>query len=351
MTRKHMKTYITVLNVISAFSVVALHANGCFWQFSRSSYWFTANIIECVFYFAVPVFFMITGVTLFDFMKRQDLGTFFRHRFHKVVVPFLFWSIVAVLFQVFYMKKFALSAMSPVFIANGIFKSTFCSVYWFFWPLFSVYLSIPLFAAVGNGKKEFVLKYLAASGLIINFFFPFVLAVFKLPVKIPVSVTVTSGFLLYAILGWLIDHCEISPSRKKIVYLLGFVGLIMHGGGTYLLSMEAGKIIKIYKGYNNVPCLLYSVAVFIFIKEYISKFDILNPLHNKILKICNVLKNYTFPIYLLHWFLIRILVKELHIDIKSMVWRIGGIFLLCFLSIAITWLVRKIPLFGKRILP
>lgn len=104
-------------------------------------------------------FFMITGVTLFDFMKRQDLGTFFRHRFHKVVVPFLFWSIVAVLFQVFYMKRFALSAMSPVFIAKGIFKSTFCSVYWFFWPLFSVYLSIPLFAAVGNGKKEFVLKY------------------------------------------------------------------------------------------------------------------------------------------------------------------------------------------------
>ena len=73
-----MKTYITVLNVFSAIAVVALHVNGCFWQFSRSSYWFTANIIESVFCFAVPVFFMITGVTLFDYTKRQDTEIFFR---------------------------------------------------------------------------------------------------------------------------------------------------------------------------------------------------------------------------------------------------------------------------------
>lgn len=56
--------YLTLLNVLSAFSVVFLHTNGCFLHFSTERYWFTANIIESIFYFAVPVFFMISGATL-----------------------------------------------------------------------------------------------------------------------------------------------------------------------------------------------------------------------------------------------------------------------------------------------
>ncbi len=346
-----MKEYVTVLNVISAFAVVALHANGCFWQFSRQNYWFSANIIECLFYFAVPVFFMLSGVTLFDYTRRQNTRTFFLHRFHKTVVPFVFWSIFALFFQVFYMKKIAFSSLTPVFIVNGILKSTFCSVYWFFIPLFSLYLSIPLFASIDEQKKKTVLAYLAVAGIIVNLLCPFVLTVFKIPIKIPVFVSVAGGFLLYAILGWLIDQCEISSSTRKAVYAFAVLGLLVHIVGTYVLSMEAGKIVKTFKGYNNLPCLLYSVGVFIFVKEWVNQSDVFNPIKNKIIGFCNRIKNYTFSIYLLHWFLIRILVKELHIDDKLLNWRIGGIFLLVFLSIAATWLIRKIPVVGKKILP
>ena len=346
-----MKEYVTVLNVISAFAVVALHANGCFWQFSRQNYWFSANIIECLFYFAVPVFFMLTGITLFDYTKRQNTRTFFLHRFHKTVVPFVFWSIFALFIQVFYIKKIALSSITPVFIVNGIFKSSFCSVYWFFMPLFSLYLSIPLFASIDEQKKKTVLTYLAIAGVIVNILCPFVLTVLKIPVKIPVSVSVAGGFLLYAILGWLIDQCEIGSSARKVVYGFAVLGLLAHMGGTYVLSMEAGKIIKTFKGYNNLPCLLYSVGVFIFVKEWIDRSVVSNSIKNRFLGFCSKIRNYTFSIYLLHWFLIRFLVKILNIDIKMMSWRIGGIFLLVILSIAATWLIRKIPVIGKRVLP
>lgn len=69
--------YISLLSVISAFAVVSLHTNGCFWEFSTKRYWFTANILECLWYFAVPVFFMISGSTLIDFRKRYNLRTYF----------------------------------------------------------------------------------------------------------------------------------------------------------------------------------------------------------------------------------------------------------------------------------
>lgn len=43
--------YIDLANVIATFAVVFLHANSCFWDFSKERYWITADVIESVFYF------------------------------------------------------------------------------------------------------------------------------------------------------------------------------------------------------------------------------------------------------------------------------------------------------------
>ena len=64
---------LTFIQVICALAVVTLHTNGVFWSFSSTErYWFTANIVESVFYFAIPLFFMITGITLLDYQKRYS---------------------------------------------------------------------------------------------------------------------------------------------------------------------------------------------------------------------------------------------------------------------------------------
>ena len=60
----------------------------------------------------------------------------------------------------------------------------------------------------------------------------------------------------------------------------------MHIIGTYKLSMDAGKIIDTYKGYTNIPCIMYSVAIFVLLK------DIGNRITNY--KIINVIGKYTF---------------------------------------------------------
>lgn len=45
----------------------------------------------------------------------------------------------------------------------------------------------------------------------------------------------------------------------------------MHFIGTYALSMKANQIVQTYKGYNNFPTVLYSTAVFVFIKTTCGK--------------------------------------------------------------------------------
>ena len=64
-----------------------LHTNECFWTFSAEErYWRTANIIECIFYFAVPVFFMISGITLMDFYDRNSLKEYFLKEPEKLLL-------------------------------------------------------------------------------------------------------------------------------------------------------------------------------------------------------------------------------------------------------------------------
>ena len=106
------KVYLDYLNVLSAFAVVMLHTNNVFWTFSYNRYWLSANIIESVFYFAVPIFFMISGATLIDYSKRYSTKTFLKKRFSKTLIPFLFWSILALVYLLHYHKidiSFALS--------------------------------------------------------------------------------------------------------------------------------------------------------------------------------------------------------------------------------------------------
>ena len=52
-----------------------------------------------------------------------------------------------------------------------------------------------------------------------------------------------------------------------MLYRTGLVELMLHIFGTYKLSAAADSIVSVYKGYNNVPCVLYSVAVFLLLKR------------------------------------------------------------------------------------
>ena len=338
--------YITVLNVLSALSVVGLHTNGCFWQFSKEHWWFTANIIESVLYFAVPVFFMMTGVTLLDYTKRCDTKTFFIRRLKKAVIPFVFWSLVALLVRIYFSKEISWNIVTVGYVVDGVLNAKFNNVYWFFPPLFGLYLSIPLFACVEESKKISVLKYLAGSCFILNCLIPFLLTVFKINIRFPIVVAVGSGYLLYLILGYLFNQLDFSKKEKRIIYLLAFLGLFIHICGTYVLSMEAGKIIKTFKGYNNVPCILYSLGVFLFVKENVHWLNT-----ESIRRGFEKLKDYTFAIYLLHWFVMHLMIRAFHIDTHSIVYRLGGIFLVSFICVCITWAIRKIPYWGRRILP
>ena len=78
--------YIDTLTILSCIAVVYLHANGIFWTHPSGRLWLTSNVIESFFYFAVPVFFMISGATLLEYRQRYSTLTFIKSQIYIVYI-------------------------------------------------------------------------------------------------------------------------------------------------------------------------------------------------------------------------------------------------------------------------
>ena len=336
------------MSLFAALGVLFLHANECFWIYSEDHYWFTANLIESVFYYAVPVFFMITGATLLDYPERYSTKEFFLKRIRKTVIPYIVWSLAGVGYMLM-RGRISLQELSFRYIVNGLLNGSLVGIYWFFPVLFTVYACIPLFAYIPKEKKIRIFTYLVIAGFVLNCLIPFVIRVLHLPVTYGLSLPAAGGYLLYLLTGYLLFHNGLGKGRF-VLYGLGMAGFILHCAGTYNASREAGMIMDTFKGYTNLPAVLYSAAVFaagMRVSGWIMR--------GKIKGIIDCLVKYTFPVYLLQYFIFDLL-KEyvygglLHTGITSMAYRLGSPFIVFGVCAAVTFLIRKVR-FLKQILP
>lgn len=335
-------SYLTLASVTAAISVIAIHTNGCFWTFSTDHYWFTANILECLFYFAVPVFFMITGATLLDFYDKYSLSEYFMKRIKKTVIPLIAWTFIGIVYRILLAHNLLWADVTPKFVFDGLTRFNIVNLYWFFGPLFCAYLCIPLLAAVPKEKKNLVFGYVAAASLVFNIAIPFINNVFTLDIACPLSLSVGSSYLIYILTGYLLSHNEINIKLRLLSYVLAIAGLLTHIIGTYKLSMEAGQINGLYKGYVNIPCFFYSVGVFIAIR-YISSYI----KSERFWKVVNFVGGYTFPMYLMQWFFIDLIPRYTHINTYSLYYRLGAPVPMAIVIILITFVLRKIPIVRK----
>ena len=335
------KDYITFLSVLSAIAVLILHSNRIFYTFSYDRYWVTSNIIFSIFYPAVPIFFMITGANLLDYQDKYSTKEYFKKRTKKVFIPYLIWTLIMLAYRLL-TNDLSLNDISFKYIFNGIENGNILPYYWFFPVLISVYLSIPLFAAVEKEKRKKVFTYLVITGFILNSFIPFVSKVFNLGLSSSIFVIVSYNYLLYVMIGYLLDKNELSKKWRIIIYALGITGLLVKIFGTYFLSIKAGTIVETFIGYINVPCLLYAVAIFVFAKELCKKI--------RLWKIFIILSKYTFEFYLMHYIILNLVQITIEPDIRSIYYRLIMPLIMIPIIMLVTFILRKIPIV-KKIVP
>lgn len=215
-------------------------------------------------------------------------------------------------------------------------NSSFVNVYWFFIPLFIAYLTIPVLAQINKKEKNKIFLYIAGTSFLLNSLIPFINDIFNLEFSLPLKLVVGTDYVFYIIIGYLIDRNEMSKKQKNVLYFLAILGLLAHIIGTYFLSMNAGQIIRTYKGYTNVPCIFYSIGVFIFFKDISAK------INNY--KYINFLSKHTFSIYLMHYYIISVITTSFNLNITSIIYRLGMPFVVIPICIAFSSILKKIPI-------
>ena len=314
-----------------------MHCNSVFWSFPKGRLWVTSNFIETFFFFPVPVFFMITGATLVNYRDRYTTLVFLKKRFQRTLIPFLFWSLMALVYRIL-ADGYRIASLRDVF--NDIVTTNLFSVYWFFIPLFAIYLSLPLISAVSKELRINVFGYIAIITFALNSVLPTLLGLAKISFNTAIQPPVSQGYILYILIGYIISNIELSKRQRLIIYAGGVLGWLVHFGGTSILSQNAGEIVGTFKGYLNFPAVMHSIGVFVLFKHFPWEKVICNS-DRTIVK----LSTYTFGIYLMHFFFVLSIPRLMGIDVANVGWRLLGPFVIFVLCAVLSKVFSKIPIF------
>lgn len=334
--------YIDILNIMAIFAVILLHHNGIVHTYSTGRAWKTSLVIETFFYWAVPVFIMITGVNLMTYRKKYDTKTFFKKRLTKVLIPFSFWLIFTTIWKI-RTGQLIIDNYSIVNILNIIFENKEEPIYYFGFVILGIYITMPLLSNLTDYKYRKSIWFTVVLYFIFNSTIPVVFGLFKIKYNTNLSVQFGS-YIVFVLLGYLLSTEDISRKKRLIIYFLGIISVLFRYIVTYYLSYKARYIDKTLFGYYQFHSVLLAIAVFIFIK---------NINWDKIIKkdcIKNVLPKITscsFGIYLTHKIIMYYEIKILDINILSWQWRTLGAILTYFITLFLVFALKQIPFLKK----
>lgn len=340
-TAKKRVLYFDVLNIIATLGVVFLHTNGLAHTYSKTADWFQALAVEVLFYWPVPIFFMISGATLINYRSRYTTKEFFKKRFVRTVIPFVAWTLInAVLKQI-----------NPLVIGekafiNRCFNTSIENVYWFFIPLFAIYIAMPVLSRLKNEKET--LWYMAGAAFLLNSVLPFLFAVVGLQWNYSLTMPMVGGCLLFAVLGYLLSDTQFALRKRIIIYCLGLFGILLRYTGTVYLSMRDGMINRTFFGYLEFHSVFLAAAVFVLFKEsnLIKRFEN----NEKVSRMISKLSGCSFGVYLIHMFILRFFLHVLPTECQGFVFRLVGPIAIYLIAIVVVYILKKIPLI-KHIVP
>ncbi len=334
---------MTLLSVMAAIAVIWLHVNLTFFIYRPNYKWFSANVIEVIFYYAVSIFFMISGANLMDYRDRYSTKEFFKKRFVKTVVPFLAWSVIGLVYRIM-TGMFAISELTPLVVYNIIMNTEAVDYYWFFLYLFAAYLTMPLFSAVAKERRKGVFTYLAIAGFALNSLGPFLINLSGLSIAWPVRLNVAGTALLYVLIGYLLDSNEISTRTECILYGVGLFGIALHFFGNMFASRAMGTFSDLFTGYWNPTCVMYSVGIFVLVKKRLGK--VMSTGWGRVVRF---IAPYTYGIYLVHFFVLDLLQWHIYprlipgFDGGWLSYRLIQPWIVLSISIGILFVMKKIP--------
>jgi surface polysaccharide O-acyltransferase-like enzyme len=199
--------------------------------------WFTADVYATLGHMGVPLFVMLSGFLLLEPSKVDEpLGTFFKKRFNRIGLPFIFWSIFY-FFWNSYVHGVALTFDNAV---EAAFSGAYVHL-WFLYLLVGLYLVTPLFRVLVRYLDWNRFKYLMALWFVgtvtvqlINVFGSF---------SFNPVIFVFTGWMGYYLLGVFLQKINVQKSILVLAAALGLAGAVL---GAYVSTALIGESVTVF---------------------------------------------------------------------------------------------------------
>jgi len=288
-----------ILRVVASFSIVLLHVSASYWSVVdiHGREFLMMTIYNSLTRFAVPVFFMLSGLFLLS-PDRENTGLW--KRILKLLILFYVWSA----FYAF--QGVAVDALRGEFSIEvwraSVERFIFGHVHmWFIQMLLGFYILIPLARQI-CAKKEIVQYYLILW-MVFRFFFPYLTECFHwdtLQARIDsLGMDILIGNFGYFLLGYYLNETDIKKEIRWLIYAMGFGAAGLTAFLTVWDCMKSGTYVERWFSPASPNVLVMSVAIFICFK-YSRVFD-----KAKRASVWKKLSGYTFFVYMFHMFVIE----------------------------------------------
>lgn len=168
--------FVDVLNIVSSFAVVALHVSLGVFSPSVDVSWVESVAFQAAAIFAVPVFFMVSGMNLLGYRERYSTTHFFLNRFRRVGVSLLagsllFYFVYSTFPAYFYSANLIASSSGVIDFVIRLLGNKINDIYWFLYAILYLYLVTPLFSLAIDDRR--LMRYLICLSCFASVIVPF----------------------------------------------------------------------------------------------------------------------------------------------------------------------------------
>jgi surface polysaccharide O-acyltransferase-like enzyme len=346
MKEKLRNPYIDNLRAVAITAVIALHIAAppvvnLFDKYGAKAGWWTANFYDSLCRFCVPVFIMITGALLLP--QVIGLREFLHKRLNRILIPFIFWSLVYLIFSLIAKERVegTISFINVItWIGIQFIQGTAVHL-WYVYMLIGLYLFIPIIKPWVQTASNKALLYFLIIWIITLIFNQQTILEFDTSFDI----SNFGGFTGYLILGYYLAH-RLILNRKTMLYagVLFLVGFLITISCTFYLSKKNGSFTEDFYDYLTINVMMMSAGIFILFKGWQPN---LNP---RIAALRDTVSQYGFGIYLNH-VLILTLLSYYHFTYEFInpIFSVPVLTVVCLsISTLLVYLTKRLP-YGKYI--
>ena len=341
--------WLDTLRSLAILGVIVIHVSSPLVNMTYGtdmSFWWIGNVVDSAVRFSVPLFLMLSGATLLG--KEYKLNEFYKRRFSRVLVPFLFWLVVYLVYRwLLLFPKQQPHELHSIFdwASNLFLKEGVSKHFWYIYMILFLYLFVPF---LGKALQKLNLSVIS------NLLLVWVVLTFACK-SIPLNMYNWSGeygskllgYFLYSgymVLGYYLSRLPVCTAKIRFSAAFIFVvSVAVSAVCTYFFSKNIHKLDLSMYGYLGINTIIQSISIFVWVKD--STFE-----SKYLYETFETISKYSYSIYLVH-----ILVISIMFD-NGIYWAIANplislpvitlMVLVC--SFAIIFVLRMFP-GGKRV--